>query len=426
MNETPMEIEVANNHFYVFDNVAVFPIHSTLPKFPLFQRKITNSGYNISHKDGIVFAAVTSDNLITEDTFDTLRLFGCAILNVQTRSIDYFVVENDSTFIRSRILDVITNTIHDDIYLDMYTKNPNFDVDATFFVKYGFIEPLSIHGFIRLRYVKRPSMKLTLMQIRAAVAGSKANVLLLNMFMPKVVATTLSKCIKEIYEASGNLSIVKYNDAGVAIMGLNSDNIHSGSEGEVALPDKYSPFVFHTHPDHITREFKAFISWPSGQDMMVVAVSFLQFRDQLVHFVASPEGLWTIHITPEFQKLLVKLRTKNSYTCSQGILQAIHNIFTKFESPRSALAVEAIDRYKVSDQYLSATKNYKLSNLFADVPQLNNVCQNDITQDEDAQLFNVSLVKWKHFSETIEEGVYLTFDYVSDLEGGLAPILFPS
>jgi hypothetical protein len=237
------------------------------------------------------------------------------------------------------------------------------------------------------------------------------------------VAVTLSKCLKEINEAAGNLSIVKYILTGTAVMGLNSDNIKSGDEGSVGLPEKYSPFVFHTHPDHITREFKTFISWPSGQDMMVVALSFLQFRDQLVHFVPSPEGLWSIHVTPEFQKLLVTLRSNNSFLCTQTILDAIHKVFTQFETPRSALQIEAIDRYNVGGQYLAATKNYKLSNLFADVPQLNQDCKAEVSVD--AQLFNVSLIKWKRFSETADEGVFLTFDYISDIAGGLSPFFFP-
>lgn len=418
-----MDVEVVIDHFYVFDNVAVFPVKSALDYFPNFQNKINNSGYDITNNHRIIFAAVTSDHLITPSTFDNLPLFGCAVLNLQSKSIDYFKVENDSTTVKSRLLDVITHNVHGEIFMDMYTNNPNFDVDANFFVKYGFIEPILINKVIRLRYVKRPSTKLTLMQIRAAVASLKSNVLLINMFIPKVVATTLSKCIKEINEAAGNLSIVKYINNGIALIGLNSDNIKSGDEGSVGLPDKYSPFVFHTHPDHITREFKAFISWPSGQDMMMVALSFLQFRDQLVHFVASPEGLWSIHVTPEFQKLLINLRNKNSYPCSQSILDAIHKVFTQFESPRSALEIEAIDRYNIGGQYLSATKNYKLSNLFADVPQLNQDCKTEVS--EDAQLFNVSLIKWKRFSETSEEGVYLTFDYISDIPGGLSPFFFP-
>lgn len=421
----PMEIEVVIDHFYVFDNVAVFPVKAAINNFPKFQTKILNSGYDISHNHTTIFAAVTSDQLITFETFDNLQLFGCAIFNLWTKSIDYFRVENenDSKVIKTRILDVITNNIQGDIFLDMVITNPNFDVDATYFVKYGFIEPKLINNLIRLKYVKRPSTKLTLLQIRAAVTSSKSNVIILNMFIPKVVATTLSKCLKEINEASGNLSIVKYIENDVALIGLNSDNIKTGTEGAVDLPDKYSPLVFHTHPDHITREFKAFISWPSGQDMMVVALSYLQFRDQLVHFVPSPEGLWTIHITPEFQKLLIKLRSKNSYHCSKSILNAIHKIFTNFETPRLATEIEAIDRYNIGGRYLSTTKNYRLSNLFADVPQLNQDCKTVVS--EDAQLFNVSLIKWKRFSETTEEGVYLTFDYIADIPGGLSPFFFP-
>lgn len=421
-NIKPMETEVVIDHFYVFDNVAVFPVKSAIDHFPKFQKKIYSLGYDISHNHRIIFAAVTSEHLITPTTFDSLPLFGSAIFNLQTRAIDYFRVDNDSTLVKTRILDVITQNLQGDIFMDMFIQNPNFDIDATYFVKYGFIEPKLINRVIRLKYVPRPSTKLTLMQIRAAVASLKSNVLIFNMFIPKVVATTLSKCLKEINEASGNLSIVKYVE-GVAVIGLNSDNIKSGTEGAVELPDKYSPFVFHTHPDHITREFKAFISWPSGQDMMVVVLSYLQFRDQLVHFVPSPEGLWSIHVTPEFQKLLIALRTKNSYPCSQSILNAIHKVFTQFETPRLASQIEAIDRYNIGNQYLSTTKNYKLSNLFADVPELNQDCKTDVS--EDAQLFNVSLIKWKRFSETADEGVQLTFDYVSDIPGGLSPFFFP-
>ncbi|AHL67586.1 hypothetical protein DH26_gp093 [Chloriridovirus anopheles1] len=428
-----MQSEPIIDHFYTFDNVAVFTTLTAINYFPKFREKILNSGYLLDREpplssEGesnhrIIFAAVNSDNLITSQIFDELHLFGCAIFNLNTRTIDYFKVENHSKVVRTRILDIITNKIQGDIFLNLPpSNNPNFDIDAVFYVKYGFTYPQIINNIITLKYVDKPSTKTTLMQIKAAVTSQKTNVFLLNMFIPRVVATTLSKCIKELNEAAGNLTIVKYINDGVALIGLNSDDIQSGDEGQVGLPEKYSPFVFHTHPDHITREFKAFISWPSGQDMMVVVLSFLQFRDQLVHFVASPEGLWTIHITVEFQKLLIKLRSTNAYTCSQSMLQAIYNIFTQFETQRLT-TIDPIERYNIGGQYLSATKNYKLSNLFADVPQLNSDCKTDVS--EDAQLFNISLIKWKKFSENVEEGVYLTFDYILDVPGGLVPFFFP-
>ena len=417
-----MEVEVTLDHFYVFDNVAVFPVQTVLT-FPKFYQRLLNVNYNISHNDRIIFAAVTSDNLITSANFDELHLFGCAVFNLRTKSIDYFIAENDSTVVKTRILDVITHNIQGDIFIDLVTNNPNFDVEANYLVKYGFIEPRLVNTVVKLKYVKRPPTKLTLMQIRAVIASLKANVMVLNIFIPRVVATTLSKCIKEINEASGTLSIVKYLEGSVALIGLNSDNIQSGDEGSVPPPVKYSPLVFHTHPDHITREFKAFISWPSGHDMMIVALSFLQFRDQLAHFVVSPEGLWSIHLTPEFQSLLIHLRSNNAFECSQGILDAIHKVFTNFENPRSAEAIDPIDRYNIGGQYLMTIKNYKLSNLFRDVPSLQENCQTEVKQD--AQLYNVSLIKWKKFSETVDEGVYLSFDYVTDIPGGLSPFFFP-
>lgn len=421
-----MEVEVTLDHFYVFDNVAVFPVQTVLT-FPKFYQRLLNVNYDISHNHRIIFAAVTSDNLITPANFDELHLFGCAVFNLRTKSIDYFITENDSTVVKTRILDVITHNIQGDIFIDLVTNNPNFDVDANYLVKYGFIEPRLVNTVVKLKYVKRPPTKLTLMQIRAVIASLKANVMVLNIFIPRVVATTLSKCIKEINEASGTLSIVKYLEGSVALIGLNSDNIQSGDEGSVPVPVKYSPLVFHTHPDHITREFKAFISWPSGQDMMIVALSFLQFRDQLAHFVISPEGLWSIHLTPEFQSLLIHLRSNNAFECSQGILNAIHKVFTNFENPRSAEAIDPIDRYNIGGQYLMTIKNYKLSNLFRDVPSLQENCQTEVKQD--AQLYNVSLIKWKKFSEkfseTVDEGVYLSFDYVTDIPGGLSPFFFP-
>jgi len=431
MNQVqPMEVEVVVDHFFVFDNVAIFPVKA-VDAFPNFKNRLFKSEYDVSHNHRIVFAAVNSDNLITPSSFDQLNLFGIAIFNIETKAIDYFNVDNHLKIVKTRLLDVITHNIPGEIFMDLYTKNPNFDVDANFLVKYGFIAPILIDKIIRLRYVPRPSTKLTLMQIRAAVSSLKSNVLILNMFIPRVVATTLSKCINEINEAAGSLSIVKYSETGVALMGLNSDNIISGTAGAVPPPKKLTPFMFHTHPDHITREFKAFISWPSGQDMMVVVLSYLQYHDQLVHFVASPEGLWSIHLTPEFQKLVVHLRTRNASNCTESILHAIHKVFTKFEQPRLVDTVEAIDRYNIGDRYLSTTKNYKLSNLFTDVPELQQNCKTEVS--EDAQLFNVSLIKWKRFSETVDtyfpetagEGVYLTFDYIADIPGGLSPFFFP-
>ncbi len=128
----------------------------------------------------------------------------------------------------------------------------------------------------------------------------KTNLYTIKVCIPRVVAETLSKCVKYINEAAGVLSLVKYNENGVGIWVL----ITEGGLDAVSIPSQRAPFVFHSHPDKVTREYGAFISWPSGQDMMVVASQYLADMDQLVHFVIGPEGIWVIHLTPGFQTIL--------------------------------------------------------------------------------------------------------------------------
>ncbi len=49
----------------------------------------------------------------------------------------------------------------------------------------------------------------------------KTNLYTIKVCIPRVVAETLSKCVKYINEAAGVLSLVKYNENGVGILGLN-------------------------------------------------------------------------------------------------------------------------------------------------------------------------------------------------------------
>jgi len=62
MNPVPMEFEVVIDHFYVFDNVGVFPVKTAIDFFPNFIQKIYNTGYDLTNNHRIVFAAVSSEN----------------------------------------------------------------------------------------------------------------------------------------------------------------------------------------------------------------------------------------------------------------------------------------------------------------------------------------------------------------------------
>lgn len=411
-----MDFESSIDHFYTFDNVVIFPM-SFVGQFPNIGRKIYDLGYAYSSKL-VIFAAVDIDpsQMISLSNFDSLTLIGFAVVDITTSTVGrfYFTMVNNDT--KRKILDVIILSLHGNVFANVYTSNPNFDVDAKFLVKYGFSQPKIYDNTVRLKYETRISSVAILDQINMAVTVLKTNVGVLKIFIPKVVAIIMSQCLHSLYEAGGNLSIVKYVDE-TAVLGVNSDEIVTGTVGSVNLPtDNYSPFVFHTHPDHVTRENKAYLAWPSGQDMMIICMSYVERRNQLVHFVSSPEGIWVIHLVVDFQKILVALGLSNSVKCASAIFEAVYTVFTAFETPRLASKVDAIERRSIIDVYLLTVKNYTMRRLISDVPALSSVCARipNIEVSADPQLFNVSLVKWKQFSNTNDKGVFLTFDYFAD------------
>jgi hypothetical protein len=407
--------------FYVYDNIAVFHAKATV-NFPQFIQYLVSTGYNytvLENNNRILFVAVNSDNLITHDTFNECSFFGYGIVNTITSSLETIMAQNNSKTIKVRLLDVVTHLFTEDLYVNLYIENANFDVDVVFLVKYGFAEPTLVNNSVVLKYVKRVLPETTLSVIQEIVGSIKTNLYTIKVFMPKVVAETLSKCVKFINEAAGIISLVKYDENGVGILGLNSENISEGGLDAVAIPSQRAPFVFHSHPDKVTREYGAFISWPSGQDMRVVAAQYLADMDQLAHFVIGPEGIWIIHLTPGFQTILQILKTTQNISCGEAMLNAIYETFTKFDYARD-ISTDPIERYKVSDEYMSAVKHYRVSNLFSDVPVANDICKPQL--QEDVRLFDVNLLKWKQFEKG---GVTLSFSYILDVRGGLSFFIFP-
>jgi hypothetical protein len=418
-----METEtVVLEYMYVYDNISVFPA-KFVTRFPKFSNYLISLGYDykiLTQNNRILFVAVNSDKLITVDTFDDCTFFGFAIVNTLTRSLETIMAQENSKIIKIRLLDVVTNLFDTDLHVQLIIDNANFDVDVVFLVKYGFGEPKLVkNSYVVLKYFKRILPETTISVIQEIVGSIRSNLYTVKVFMPKVVAQMLSKCVKYINEASGIISLVKYDENGIGILGLNTENITEGGLAAVENPTQRAPFVFHSHPDKVTREYGAFISWPSGQDMKVVAQQYLADMDQLAHFVIGPEGIWVIHLTPGFQSILQILKRSENFNCGHAILEAIYQTFSKFDYDRD-ISTDPIDRYKASDKYMSAVKHYRLSKLFADVPPAKDICRPQLK--EDVRLFDVNLLKWKMFDG---EGVNLSFSYILDVRGGLSFFIFP-
>lgn len=429
------DVEILVNHFYVFDNIAAFPMSTGRDVFPVFMKRVAAIPVAVS-ADSIAFVAVTSQYLITASTFDTLPIFGLLVINARTKVIEHFHAEDIVT--QTRLLDTVLHKFISTIRvnIEITPKTSTQDADLAFLLKYGFANPqrYGSGNTLQLSYKRKYQRKFVFMQILSITAATQtdSHVCTLNLFIPLVVATTLSKCVRFMTESAGNLSIVKYGDmngSAVALVGLSSDNIVEGGESSANLPDAYSPLVFHSHPDKVTREYKAFISWPSGQDMMSVALSYLQYRNQLLHIVAAPEGAWVITLAYSFQRILAYLRRPDKNKCAVALLESIYDVFTRFEQGRLSDLVEPIQRNEIRKKYTEAVRTYTLTRLFKEFPELGKQCK--ALSIEDSSLFNTFLIKWDEFGRTPdaiyfgEKGVILNIKYFYDPEGGSSSFIFP-
>ena len=126
---------------------------------------------------------------------------------------------------------------------------------------------------------------------------------------------------------------------------INYDNRNISSEDHKyhvdIMPSKYN---FHTHPLQANFEYNAFVSWPSGFDFRYVLTNY----DILyTHFVFSSDGVYTMHITPQFRKFLHIFF--NNSSIRDVISENIFNRFTQIEVERTRADQRLFDVINMSD-----------------------------------------------------------------------------
>lgn len=422
-----METQVTVDHFFAYNDVVIFP-SKMMTSFPAFVAKLSSyPPFSIVESDVIV-ASVQSDFPLTAQSFDSAkRVDGLAVVNSATDELTYLHTERSANDLatKSKLVRAITTLLTRDLICFIPLQSSDFEGTTTFLVKNGFVSPAfnQERNAIAMTWMEKIPDSVTLNLIAKIVASVKRDRCSLTMIIPKSVAQTLAKTVSFMNEAGGALFITRYTDAGEAVLGVNSDYIKEGGMAEVAVPsDAASPVTFHSHPDHVTTEYKAFISWPSGQDMRALVVWFLQDRNQLAHFVVAPEGLWIVSLTYEFQLLIKTLKKFRLVQCGNELQRAIYDVFTRFDYARSK-AVSPLERHRAEADYVTTVAGFKIGTLLGLVPSLVASCH-VANKYEPYPLFKVSFVKWDRFEEAIGSEVTHTVEYAPDERGGL-PILIP-
>lgn len=235
------------------------------------------------------------------------------------------------------------------------------------------------------------------------------------LFTPEL-AHTLSPLVQEGIETSGKIFIQNYNSKNEAVMAFHKDFLVTGNFDSVLVPD--APFSFHTHPDECAIDRKCYIAWPSGGDMYMIILKFFKNSNVLAHFVVTSEGVWVIHVSIPFQKMIEHMKVDES--CALQLLDVLFHKFTSLEWNRTH-NIDPILRASAKEWFENFVSNYKISDLFVEYPTLQESNCN-VFVESDSSLFNINLIEWESIRHT---SLPLTFYYAVNENAGFPPYMPP-
>jgi hypothetical protein len=440
------------DEFSTFNDIVMFPV-ANQSLYPHFTDLLLHGGLyttlNVSSTLSIDFpmylkwddAASTASfvvlvrpldgEIVERGTFDSLtRYIGdIAIWDSTSRSLHYVDVIGDLPTKR-HLLDVLRAKMTDDSFsITINIKEPHLRTIVGELVDYGFGDPkLSASGdILTLKYFRRIERDETIARVDALISELRDDVHTIKMIFPRALASTLSAYVRHHREMGGALSIGEYDDAGRAILSLNSENVVEGDVHSVTKPRAFLTLVqFHTHPEHPERSMpgqERYLSWPSGSDVAHAIPMFLSQFDKIVEFVAAAEGIWFIHMTIDFQRLLLDLRGRPWVAnCRGPLYEAVKEIYeiTKLGTHIPHLSRLSVDAYTERVNYITFSHLFLSSNKSLLNPLIARCAKFDRVHD--FQLFHIGLIPWSAFRGG---AVPITFTYILDVDGGQTAYIEP-
>jgi hypothetical protein len=390
-----------------------------IAKFPLKQDYVV--GYMKPVKSLLFFVTETPSYKYNFNTANPLGFSNVTLTNGNaTTRINFLLAANPEvkTLLINSIINFVTTP---EIIIKVKLRNNyNWKEDVEFFASIGFANPRKSPSEDDLEMdLMPPGYQVDIpatMQEVTAVSRNLMFLCRLKIYFPESLAELLSRGVKdEPYEIGGRVFIETYTKDfqgnNVAIIGTKPEYMEKGDENNISLSN-ISPISFHTHPEKSVRDY-AYVNWPSNTDMVGIVGSYLIDSDVLVHFVASFEGIWVVHLRPAFQTFLRTLKTTNNETessknyCQRSLKKYITDTFELFDYVKSSTVPSEL-RGMVKDKFISLSKNLRISNFLDSDPLIKTTC--GLFASENFYLFDVELIKWETF---FKNKVVMSFSYVS-------------
>jgi hypothetical protein len=227
--------------------------------------------------------------------------------------------------------------------------------------------------------------------------------------IPEKVTDALKPYLSKPTELGGNFVIRSYilerTETGdyepVAYLGFPTNTLVGGESETVSPP--YGNFNFHTHPYHCYVKYNCALGWPSHQDM----ASIPAHRDMgnIMHFVVTIEGIYSIQFTSEFGLYIDSMRKKdyiNYDICRYKLYKTIVGFFAPFNNIRAF--IERADPHTVLLQYLERVNSVTIKEVIDSAP-VSSEC-NWLVPETDFALYSVKHMSWTEISQEGSFNVY--------------------
>jgi len=409
-------------YFFSCENIAIIS-SKALNQYPKIEKYVS---IYIKPENTVLFFAV-KEPFVTKTTFNESTPIGFANVILDHTQVRVSPLMGVDYSVKKIILEYIANFFTIPIVIEVNIDSQDLINEINFLTHLGFGDPVpnpNNNQTVDLRLTQNTDTRNVLNKIMSLTKNTPP-MCKLKIFFPKTLANTLISHLSEPNEVGGKICITRYgkdsDGSDIAVLGFNTSELVLGNPDTFTVnipPDKVAPFSFHTHPDICYTQYGCFLGWPSGPDIAFIVGSYLENRDILAHFIISSEGIWVVHLRPQFQKLLHQL--KNTYTtmeCQKKLVKFIRKSFEFLEGQRKYEMISPIDRSKARKKFIEVSKNLKISDYKGTDVEL--MCSPYI--QDDALLFDINLIKWGAFESN---KVVISFSYIVDEAGGL-PCFLP-
>lgn len=314
--------------------------------------------------------------------------------------------EQDTYYMELMLYTLINDTSYTNILVAIKPELYSFENIVTYLVTNGFINSKLTTSTMLYNNLNSELITFTLDKYNFMIENDQIDIAyelkqkylsrkrscVFKIYIPLSVTDVLHNYVFKDIEYAGSLVIVsykivtennvKYSQATLAF------NIDSEVKGErLSVNPPVSLFNFHCHPKAAYITEKVNFNWPSNTDLY--AITFLRELGNVIHFVITVEGIYSIQVTSDFGRYIDEM-IANEYInfdeCKQPLFDYIKQYLQQYNNLTISTSVDIITEVTNSINKLSINDIIK--------HKIQGACD-WIQPDYNFTLYNMTYMSWE-------------------------------